>query len=56
MFSFRDATEEEKEAARELLIFNHPLKKVRSVVSKAARMKKNADNCIDFDATYKAIR
>jgi hypothetical protein len=33
MFSFRDATGEEKEAARELFIFNHPFKKVRSVVS-----------------------
>jgi hypothetical protein len=56
MFSFRDATEEEKEAARELLIFNHPFKKVRSMVSKAARMKKNAENGVDFDANDKAIQ
>jgi hypothetical protein len=56
MFSFRDATEEEKEAARGLFIFNHPFKKVRSVVSKAARMKKNAENGVDFDATDKEIR
>jgi hypothetical protein len=56
MFSFRDTTEEEKEAARELLIFNHPFKKVRSVVSKAALMKKNAVNGVDFDATDKEIR
>jgi hypothetical protein len=39
-----------------LLIFNHPFKKFRSVVSKAARMKKNADNGVDFDATDKEIR
>jgi hypothetical protein len=56
MFSFRDATEEEKEEARELLIFNHPFKKNHSVVPKATRMKKNADNGVDFDAIDKAIR
>jgi hypothetical protein len=53
LLSFRDTTEEEKEAARELFICNHPFKKVRSVVSKAARMKKNSDNGVDFDASDK---